>query len=383
MSGRPRILAIALLIGAVACVPPVEPDEQGAAPAPPAAAAALDEATAAYLATLPLACLDRPHAVPGGTGYLFDRSLALRMDYEDTRAFYGCFDWHSAVNSTWTLAEILERFPETRIAPLIVEKLEQHLRPETIAGELAYFEENPRFERPYGWAWLLALHGTLERSTRPEAAAWAEATAPLAERFAADLVPYLGALDYPERVGTHRNTAFALDLALEYAREIGNLDLETGIRERSVELYGADAACPLHFEPSASDFLSPCLEEAKLMSVVLEQDAFVEWLDGFMPAPDSAAFGTLAAEILLADGDAELDTGQVGAKSHLIGLAFTRAEGLERIAAALPGDDARVAVYRETAAVQAARGLEAMFEADYLGSHWLATFALRYFIHRP
>ncbi len=377
-----RIAGVGILIGAAACVPPVEPAREDASAASSASVQGLDEETATYLATLPLACLDRPHSVPGGTGYLFDRSLALRMDYEDTRAFYGCFDWHSAVNSTWTLAEILERFPDARIAPLIVEKLEQHLRTETIAGELAYFDDNPRFERPYGWAWLLALQGTLRRSTLPAAAAWVEATAPLADRFAGDLVPYLEALDYPERVGTHRNTAFALDLALEYARDVGDIDLEAGIRARSIDLYGEDTDCPLHFEPSASDFLSPCLEEAKLMSVVLEPDAFVAWLDGFMPPPDSPAFGTLEAEILLADGEAELDTGQIGAKSHLIGLAFTRAEGLERIAAALPADDTRVAIYREVAATQAARGLDAMFEADYLGSHWLATFALRYFIHR-
>jgi hypothetical protein len=338
-----------------------------------------NEARAVELAALPLSCLDRPHRPPGGKPYIHESSPALRPDYESTRAFYGCYDWHSAVNSTWTLAEILERFPDSRIAPLIAEKLNQHLTAEALAGEVVYFEENPRFERPYGWAWLLALDAALRRSNHESAQVWIDAVAPLAERFAADLIPYVENLDYPLRVGTHNNTAFALDLTLDYATQMGDIVLAGAVRDSATRLFADDVACPLAYEPSGSDFLSPCLEVAKLMSAVLGDD-FAGWLDDYLGDLDGPGFAQLGQPIALRGDNEELDTGQLGAKSHLIGLAFTRAEALERVASALPEGDARVPVLREVATAQATQGFEAMFEADYLGSHWLATFALKYLL---
>ncbi len=371
---RPLIgLCSLVLLLVVACVP--QPDRQSVAPG----SSDLNEETATYLAAMPLACLDRPHAAPQGTGYLYERTASLRVDYESTRAFYGCYDWHSAVNSTWTLVEILVRFPESRIAPLIAEKLNQHLTIDTLAGELAYFAENPRFERPYGWAWLMALEAALRRSTHPAARGWTESVTPLAEQFATDFLPYVENLDYPLRVGTHNNTAFALDLALGYAEEAGNVPLAGHIRDNALRLYGEDTACALAFEPSGSDFLSPCLEVAKLMSAVLDTD-FGAWLDEYLGQVDDDAFAALAEPIRLRSDNDALDTGQLGAKSHLIGLAFTRAEALERMAAALPVTDPRVQAMREIASTQADQGFAAMFEADYLGSHWLATFALKYLL---
>ncbi len=161
-------------------IPTEEPSEQVTArPGDPE----LDEITALALAALPLACLDRPHRAPSSDGYLYERPATLRADFENNRAFYGCFDWHSAVNSIWALVELLDRFPESPITPLIVEKLDEHLGAQPLAGELSFFTDNRSFERPYGWAWLLALHAALSKSTHPDADTWAANTAPLAQLF--------------------------------------------------------------------------------------------------------------------------------------------------------------------------------------------------------
>lgn len=377
----PLIVAVTLL-ALTGCRPDTEPAAPLDRPATVAARpgeAKLDESTAMALAAMPLACLDRPHAAPRGTGYLYERSATLRPDFETTRAFYGCFDWHSAVNSTWALVEILDRFPESRIAPLIAEKLGEHLGAGPLAGELSFFTDSRSFERPYGWAWLLALHAALNNSAHPDAATWAANVAPLAQLFVDRLPLYLGSLDYPVRVGTHANTAFAMDLILDYAESTDDTELQQLVTASAAALFGADADCPLGFEPSASDFLSPCLQEAVLMSRVLEHSDFASWHDSFLPSADSPGFGALAEQVELGESVTE-DGGLMGAKSHLIGLAFTRAEGLNRLAAALGSEHASFEAYRSTAAQQAVHGTEAMFEANYYGSHWLGTFAIKYLI---
>ncbi len=355
--------------------PEAQPDPVFALPDEPK----LDDNTALALAAMPLACLDRPHTAPSGTGYLYERTAALRPDFETTRAFYGCFDWHSAVNSTWALVEILDRFPESPIAPLIAEKLDEHLGARPLAGELSFFTDNRSFERPYGWAWLLALHAALSDSTYPDAATWAENSAPLAQVFVDRLPFYLESLDYPVRSGTHANTAFAMDLILDYAESTDDTALWHLVVSRAEALYGADVDCPLAYEPSASDFLSPCLQEATLMARVLDRPSFTSWHDRFLPAPDSPSFRRLAEQVQLGESVAE-DGGLMGAKSHLIGLAFTRAEALSRLAATLGSEHPSFEAYRSTAAQQAAHGTAAMFEANYYGSHWLGTFAIKYLI---
>ena len=359
------------------------PEESQAQARPvPVREAVLDERTALSMAALPLACLDRPQSASSRTGYLYARTQTLRQDFENTRAFYGCYDWHSAVNSTWMLVTLLRRFPNLEVAPLIVEKLRQHLSAEALAGEEAFFiaDGNRTFERPYGWAWFLALHGELSRLDHPAAAAWRQNTAQLAEHFATGLLDYLDKLDYPMRVGTHANTAFSLDLALDFALATGREGLASALVARARELYLDDVACPLAYEPSASDFLSPCLEEAKVMAVALPQDEFVLWLDNFLPSVDSVGFERIASPLMVGEDGEDLDINQQGARSHLIGLAFTRAEGLARVASALPVDDPRVEIYRRVAEEHSRRGLAAMFDADYLGSHWIGTFAVRYMV---
>lgn len=379
---RPLHAAIMALVAVAGCQPDVDAVAPADRPAPVVARpdeSKLDHNTALALAAMPLACLDRPHTAPSGRAYLYERTALLRPDYETTRAFYGCFDWHSAVNSTWALVEILDRFPESRIAPLIAEKLDDHLGAQPLAGELAFFSENRSFERPYGWVWLLALHAALSDSTYPGAATWADNAAPLAQLFVDRLPFYLGSLDYAVRVGTHANTAFAMDLILDYAESTGNAELRQLVTSTAEAFYGADVDCPLGYEPSASDFLSPCLEEAMLMARVLDRPSFTSWHDRFLPAADSQGFRALAQQVQLSESVTE-DGGLMGAKPHLIGLAFTRAEALNRLAATLGEEHPSFEAYRSTAAQQAAYGTAAMFEANYYGSHWLGTFAIKYLL---
>lgn len=347
--------------------------------------AQLDRETALSLAAMPLACLDRPQAPPPDRpGYLDDRSITRHLDYEKTRAFYGCWDWHSAVNSTWTLVRILKEFPDLSLAPLIREKLGQHLTEGATAGELAFFQDTPTFERPYGYAWLMKLHVELLTWDDDDARQWAERIAPLTKLFADRMVTYLDAIDYPSRIGTHGNTAFAFSMMLEFARQVGQAELERRITAKARQFFLGDRRCPTAYEPGGADFLSPCLEEAKLMSAVLVPGAYAVWLETFLPPVDSDEFRPLTESARISADSSQIDATDLrGAQSHLIGLAFIRAEALLRIASVLPPDDPRVTAYRDVAKRQGQAGFDAMFDADYEGSHWIGTFALRYLLAQP
>ncbi len=371
-----------------AAPPPLEDADAASAPAGVAdALAAADRLTpeaALALAALPLSCIDRPQPAPHGTGYLYEQRPLLRPDYVDTRAFYGCFDWHSAVNSTWALVAIVSRHPSLPVAPLLVEKLDEHLNPATIGGEVEFFSNaaNAGFERPYGWAWLLYLQAELIASAHPRAQAWAAATEPLARLLAADLAEYFEHLRYPMRVGTHHNTAFAASLAWRYARIAGDRSLAGTIEAMARRLFAADRSCPLPYEPSAADFLSPCLEEARLMAEVLPRQDAVAWLDAFLPPAADPALAAIAEPPAIGREDAGMDVGLRGARSHLIGLMFTRAEALAAIAALLGPEQPRSAALLALAERSGRHGVKAIFEAGYLGSHWLGAFAVRYLLAR-
>ena len=343
---------------------------------------ALDMETALGLAAMPLACVDRPHATPRNRpGYLDERTSVRRPDYESTRAFYGCYDWHSAVNSTWTMVRIFKDFPDISVGGLIREKLNDHITAETMAGERAYFDEARSFQRPYGYAWLMGLYAELSDWDHQEAEGFAELLAPLVQLFSERMITYLETSDYPSRVGVHGNTAFSLTMMLEYARAMADDTLNSVIVAKAKEFYLDDVDCPTGYEPSGSDFLSPCLEEARLMSQVLTQAEFVNWFGEFMAPVHSPAFRPLTVAVEVREDDEALDElNLLGAKSHLIGLAFIRAAAMNEIAAALPDEDPRAAAYRKLADFHGRTGFDAMFDADYTGSHWIGTFALRYLL---
>lgn len=377
-----RPLAINATILGVLLFVPVSLSAQSSGP--PAVPPALDRQMAQWLVTLPLSCVGKPHAPPRSRGYLYQTTAVIKPDFAKTRAFYGCYDWHSSVNSMWTMAKLLRRYPDLPIAKLIREKLTEHLTADAIKGEVEFFNEegNRTFERPYGWAWLLRLYGELRSWDDPDAKKWAANLEPLAQVFLERLPPYLNTLAAPMRVGTHANTAYALKMLLEYARSSSAPALEAALVDRARAFYLADAGCAPNVEVSGSDFLSPCLTEAALMADVLPQAEFVKWLDEFLPAPDSPRFKALTIGVLaMAQSNEELEkSNMLGAKSHLIGLAVSRSRSFEDVAAALPSGDPRVRAYRALAASHARSSIAAMYDADYAGSHWIATFIADYLV---
>jgi hypothetical protein len=266
-------------------------------------------------------------------------------------AFYGSYDWHSAVHMHWLLLRVLRLYPASRDAVRIAEALDAHLTPHAMQTELAYFRSpaGRTFERPYGWAWLLALQG----EARASQSRWSRAVAPLATELGRRFADYVRMSPYPVRSGAHGNTAFACVLALDYARAAANGALERDICRAARHWYDADRAAPLAYEPSADDFLSPSLVEAVLMQAVLEEADFMAWRERFAPQ----GFGALAEPPTVAD---HADPKQ----SHLDGLCFTRAWCFRRLG------DAGAA----RALVQAA--LPHVVGGDYAGEHWLATFAV-------
>lgn len=394
----------------------------------------LDLKTALTLVAMPLSCLDRPHAAPGDRSTYLDEFVAARRPgYERDRAFYGCWDWHSAVNSTWAMVRIYKEFPELPVAGLVREKLRDHLSGQAMAGETEFFRENVGFERPYGYAWLLKLYAELRTWDYPDAERWANNVEPLAMLFSERIASWLPRLQRPSRSGAHSNTAFSLALMLDYTAVTEDIGLRQSIVAASLRLFGGDLDCPTAYEPWGADFLSPCLEEAALMAAVLEPDEFVAWFDDFMPAVTSREFLPLTTPVYTPqlegaetveemnagpEGDTEtVDEGAAGAvagesaetpettvaedesasgeeaaddereatrelasRSHLIGLAFIRADAMNRIADALPAGDPRIEAYRRLARLHGSLGFEAMFDADYAGSHWIGTFALKYLL---
>ena len=399
--------------------------------APPTPPPVLDRETALFLASMQLSCLDRPPALPPNrSGYLTEVTYTRRPGFERDRAFYGCSDWHSAVNSTWAMVRVIKALPDLPSSPLIREKLENHLSESTIEGELAYLTENDTFERPYGWAWLLLLHAELEAWGDPEAAEWADHIEPLADLLSERMADYIGGLEEPVRSGTHRNTAFAISTSLRATAMVRRPALARTLRRAAVRLFAGDRECPVDEEPGSSAFLSPCLEEAALMASVMAPNAYVQWLDSLLPPIDSDEFAPLrtsalsdstrsfrmnmraegmpgemaeALAVLMRASQLAIDslrpsTGgnvarndstsislarssiSMGSRSHLIGLSFTRAEAMLRIADALPAADPRVARLRELAAQHGHAGFETINDAGYFGSHWIGTFALKYLV---
>jgi hypothetical protein len=282
--------------------------------------------------------------------------------------FYGSFDWHSCVHGYWLMARCLRRFPEMASAGKVRALFDAQLTPEKVHRELAYLARpmSAGFERPYGWAWLLMLQAELDRHAGHDALRWAAALRRLAEAFADRFVAFLPKLTYPIRAGTHFNTAFALALALEYAACSGDEALDRLARARALDWFGADCDCQA-WEPSGDDFLSPALVEAECMRRVLAPDAFEAWLGAFLPRLSERTPATLFEPARVSDRSD-------GKIAHLDGLNLSRAWCWKGLAAAL--DDGPV---RTVALEAAGRHLAAALDevaGDYMGEHWLATFAL-------
>jgi hypothetical protein len=277
--------------------------------------------------------------------------------------FFGSFDWHSCVHAYWMLARLRRRFPAMPAAARIDALFQASFTPENVAYELAYLSRphSGGFERPYGWAWLLMLTAELSRDGEPTP------LAPLADAFAARFVAHLPKATYPVRAGTHANTAFALILGLDYARTCAHAALRDAVEAAAHRFYAGDVDCQA-WEPSGEDFLSPALTEAHCMMCVLKRHEFAAWLSAFRPRLVAGEPATLFRPATVSDRSD-------GRIVHLDGLNLSRAWSWRRIAVALPDADPRHAVALAAAAEHLAAGLPHV-AGDYMGEHWLATYAV-------
>jgi hypothetical protein len=319
-------------------------------------------------ARLALDCVAREY--PNKISHVLNGDEDARPPRELHPAFYGCFDWHSAVHGHWLLVRLLRDLPEGELASEITSALDMNLTFENLAGEVAYFEREgtSSYERPYGLAWLFQLGTELREWDDPRAARWLSALMPL-ENIAADrFKSWLPNLNYPVRIGTHNQSAFGMALALDWARTSGDVDLEILLMNKVMVFHSNDENCPIGYEPSGQDFLSPCLMEADLMRRVLPPESYARWLSEFLPnIPRDGSAGWLTPGIVLDPTDGKL--------VHLDGVNLSRAWNLEAIAAALPEGDDRRAALLASAAVHAEAGVGAVSGDNYEGGHWLASFA--------
>lgn len=289
-------------------------------------------------------------------------------------AFYGCFDWHSCVHGHWMLVHLLKLFPDLPEAAEIRAALNEDLTVANITVETAYLSQANRqsFERTYGWAWLLKLADELYTWDDPQAKQWSRNLRPLADALADEYIKFLPKQTYPIRTGIHPNTAFGLTFAYDYAKTVGNAKLEQIIRQRAYDYYGKDANYPADWEPGGMDFLSPALEEADMMRRVMSPREFARWFHRFLPGIAAGRPASLLHPAIVSD---RTDPTIV----HLDGLNLSRAWCMRNIAAALPSGDPARRILRHSADVEATDGLQHVASGEYVGEHWLATFAVYMF----
>ena len=330
----------------------------------------LDADLAGRFARLALDCVEREY--PNKISHLLNRDADARLPHELTPAFFGCFDWHSSVHGHWLLARLARLVPDAAFTADARQALARSLTPQNVAAEVTYLSAKGRetFERPYGLAWLLQLAAELREWNDVEAQRWYTALVPLERVAAKHIEDWLPNLSHPIRVGEHSQTAFAFGLVLDWARVADDVEMERLLRSRISDYYLSDRACPLGYEPSGQDFLSPCLAEADLVRRVLAPEAFASWLDHFLadiPRRSSSDSTWLTPVVVTDPTDGKL--------AHLDGLNLSRAWMLEGIAAGLPSDDLRRGPLEESARNHRNAGLASVTGVHYEGGHWLASFA--------
>ncbi|MFP9118481.1 DUF2891 domain-containing protein [Flavobacterium sp. RNTU_13] len=319
------------------------------------------------LARLPLKCLQQEY--PNKLSQLLADATELGSPKTLHPAFYGCFDWHSSVHGHWSLVYLLKHFPNLDNRQEIINKLTVNLSKENIAREIAYLSKKHEksYERTYGWAWLLKLQQELDTYNEPFAQQLAQNLQPLTDLLAERYIEFLPKLNYALRVGTHTNTAFGLSLAWDYAVHANNVALQNSIRENALRLFKNDANCPFDWEPSGTDFLSPCLEEIGIMQRILPEKDFIKWLKDFAPR--------------LFDKKYTWEPGVVSDRTdghlvHLDGLNFSRAWNFYRLAHQYPK---QLGHLKDLADRHLTYSLPAIVDGNYEGEHWLASFALHAF----
>ena len=315
------------------------------------------------LAELPLACVGTEY--PNKLGQTLGDENDLKSPKELHPTFYGCFDWHSAVHGHWSLVSLLRQFPELARKQEATDWLLQSISKENITQEVAYFDgkHNKSYERTYGWAWVLKLAEELKKWDAPIARELEDNLQPLTDLMVEKYIDFLPKLNYPIRVGEHPNTAFGLSFAYDYAIVANHTQLQEVIEKRARDFYSNDVGCPLTWEPSGFDFLSPCLEEAALMKRVLSKEEFSDWINRFLPQ--------------LKETDFTMPVGKVSDRSdgklvHLDGVNFSRAWSLNYIANDIP----QFEHLNQVAVDHINNSLPNIVGDSYEGGHWLGSFAI-------
>jgi DUF2891 family protein len=328
-----------------------------------------DIKAAERFANLALACVHKEY--PNKISHTLNSDADVAPPRKLTPAFYGCYDWHSSVHGHWLLVRLVRSFLNADFVQPAREALAQSLTPENIVQEATYLRGQGRasFERPYGLAWLLQLLAELKEWDDPQGRGMAANLSPLEQAALERLNGWLPKLSHPVRIGEHDQTAFALGLMLDYARGAGNQRFAGLVVSKAQQFYLMDQKCPLTYEPSGEDFLSPCLGEADLMRRVLPRPEFARWLQRFLPQISPVTNSAWLVPAVSPDpSDPKL--------AHLDGLNLSRAWMLEGIAAGLPRGDKRLPSIMVAAEAHRRAGLAAVTGEHYEGGHWLGSFAV-------
>ncbi len=328
-----------------------------------------DASAAERFAKLALACVHKEY--PNKISHVLNSDADVAPPRNLTPAFCGCYDWHSSVHGHWLLVRLLRTFPDASFAKPARDALKKSLTAENLKTEAAYLRGEGRasFERPYGLAWLLQLCAELREWDDPQAREMLGNLKPLEDAAVERLRTWLPKLSHPVRVGEHDQTAFALGLILDYARGKNDQGLAGFASDSARRFFLADEHCPLVYEPSGEDFLSPCLGEADVMRRVLPQDEFGKWFTQFLPQiPSTATADWLPIVVSPDPSDPKL--------AHLDGLNLSRAWMLEGVLSALPADDPRRPALTSAAEAHRRSGLAAVTGEHYEGGHWLGSFAV-------
>lgn len=328
----------------------------------------LTEKQSVIFARLPLHCINTEY--PNKTAHVINSAEEAIMHPGDLHpSFYGCLDWHSSVHGHWMLLKILKQFPGISLKDSIIQVLNNSFQDFKIKSEADYynkFKNSNTFERTYGWAWLLKLDEELYTFNNPDAKRWYQTLQPLTKKIVELWKDYLTKETYPNRSGVHPNTAFGLVFALDWARKLGDTGFEQAIIKKAKEFYLNNIATPAYLEPDGTDFLSPGLEVADLMSRVLSKQDFNNWFNRFF---ETRSIQNIIKLPVVSDrSDLQI--------VHLDGLTLSRAWCMKGIAKVLPETNKNKTLFENTARVFLEQSLPNVISGNYGGEHWLASFAV-------
>jgi len=319
---------------------------------------------ASHFARLALDCIHKEY--PNKLNQVLQSDEFLLSPTTLHPAFYGCFDWHSSVHGHWMLVKLLKEFPDIAERGEIVAGLRKSLSKQNVTGEVAYFDhESGSWERTYGWAWLLQLAMEVDTWSDPIGTELGANVLPLTQLIRDKFIEFLPRQEYPIRTGVHPNTAFGLSFAFDYARAAEDQELVESVTEAALRYYASDKDCPLSWEPSGEDFLSPCFEEAALMARVLPGAEYADWLADFLPS--LSQLDSLVPANVSDRSDPKI--------VHLDGLNLSRAWNLYVISSVIEEAETR-SQFRAWARDHLDASLPHVASAHYEGSHWLGSFAV-------